>query len=218
MAMPRIALVLCGGGARGLAHIGLLEVLEKEGLRPSFLVGTSMGGVVAALSAAGQPADRILELARGFRFPRWFIPGGPVTWDRIFAPAARALMGLSFDQLALPVAVVAVDLEAGRQAMLHEGPLLPALRRALRDVKTGAARSERLTLQIDPVCETVVSPRRQPQAWCRKGWPTISAPRPAATRSFVAEGADPLRGRSARPGETVRTCSSAGADAFLLSV
>jgi NTE family protein len=128
MAAPRWALVLGGGGARGLAHIGVLEVLEEEGLRPSFLVGTSMGGVVAALSAAGQPADRILELARGFRFPRWFIPGGLVTWNRIFAPAARALVGLSFGQLALPVAVIAVDLEAGRQVVLHEGPLLPALR------------------------------------------------------------------------------------------
>jgi NTE family protein len=127
-AAPRIALVLGGGGARGLAHIGVLEVLEEEGLRPSFLVGSSMGGVVAALSAAGQPADRILELARGFRFPRWFIPGGLVTWDRIFAPAARSLVGLRFDQLALPVAVVAVDLEAGRQVVLHDGPLLPALR------------------------------------------------------------------------------------------
>lgn len=128
MTAPRIALVLGGGGARGLAHIGVLEVMEEEGLRPAFLVGTSMGGVVAALSAAGQPADRIHQLARGFSFPRWFIPGGLVTWDRIFAPAARALVGLSFDQLALPMAVVAVDLEAGRQVVLHEGPLLPALR------------------------------------------------------------------------------------------
>jgi NTE family protein len=141
MAVPRIALVLGGGGARGLAHIGVLEVMEEEGLRPAFLVGTSMGAVVAALSAAGQSADKIHELARGFRFPRWFIPGGLVTWDRIFAPAAGALVGLAFDQLALPMAVVAVDLEAGRQVVLHSEPPARCRGCSRRSMSEGAGSS-----------------------------------------------------------------------------
>lgn len=128
MSPPRIALVLGGGGARGLAHIGVLEILEQEGMSPCFLVGTSMGGVIAALAAAGRTSAEIHELARGFRFPRRFIPGGFVTWDRIFAPAARALAGLTFAGLAHPLALVAVDLEAGGQVVLHQGPLLPPLR------------------------------------------------------------------------------------------
>lgn len=124
----RIALVLGGGGARGLAHIGVLAVLEAEGLRPAFLVGTSMGGVVGALAAAGRPATEIQAVARGFRFPRWFLPGCVVSWDGIFAPAARALGSTSFEDLQCPLAVVAVDLETGKQVVLHGGPLLPSLR------------------------------------------------------------------------------------------
>jgi NTE family protein len=122
------ALVLGGGGARGLAHVGVLEVLERHGITPSFLVGTSMGGVLAALAAGDVPAAEIHRLAAEFRFPRWFIPGAFVTWDRIFRPVAQLLAGRCFEDLARPAAVVAVDLEAGRPVVLHRGPLLPALR------------------------------------------------------------------------------------------
>lgn len=128
MVQPRIALVLGGGGARALAHVGVLEVLERTGLRPDGLVGTSMGGVVAALAAAGRSSSEILELSRSIRFPPWFIPGGLVTWDRIFGKLGRALAGLTFESLQRPLAVVSVDLEAGRQVVHHLGPLLPALR------------------------------------------------------------------------------------------
>jgi predicted acylesterase/phospholipase RssA len=50
---PRIALILGGGAARGFAHVGVLEVLEREGVRPAFVGGASMGGLIAALWAAG---------------------------------------------------------------------------------------------------------------------------------------------------------------------
>lgn len=123
---PRVALVLGGGAARGLAHIGVLEVLEREGVKLDFIVGTSMGGLVGALSAAGLNAADIAELARGFRFPRWFLPGAQLDWPSLFAPAVPALPG-AFDELKTPLAVTAVDLEAAIQVVLHEGPLLPAV-------------------------------------------------------------------------------------------
>ena len=50
---PSVGLVLSGGGARGLAHIGVLRVLEREGIPVDFLAGTSMGGVIAAGYASG---------------------------------------------------------------------------------------------------------------------------------------------------------------------
>ena len=52
----RVALALGGGAARGLAHIGVLEVLEREGIQPGCIVGSSMGGLIGALSASGLPA------------------------------------------------------------------------------------------------------------------------------------------------------------------
>lgn len=128
MARPRLALVLGGGAARGLAHIGALEVLEREAIEPEFFVGSSMGGVIAALAAAGLGATEIGTLARGFRFPYWFIPGGLVAWERIFRPAVPVLEEARFESLKRRLAVVATDLETGRRVVLDGGAVLSAVR------------------------------------------------------------------------------------------
>jgi NTE family protein len=124
----RLALALGGGAARGLAHIGVLEVFEREGIRPDCVVGSSMGGLIGALSAAGLRARDIADLARGFRFSRWFLPGGTVAWDTVFAPAVPILATRSFEELDRPLVVTAVDLEEGTQVILRAGPVLPAVR------------------------------------------------------------------------------------------
>ena len=56
---PRIGLVLSGGGARGLAHVGVLKVLERAGVRPDLIVGTSMGSIIGGLYASGMSAGTI---------------------------------------------------------------------------------------------------------------------------------------------------------------
>jgi NTE family protein len=63
---PRTALVLSGGGAKGLAHIGVLRMLDSLGIRPDLIVGTSMGAVIGAMYASGYPARTIDSLARAF--------------------------------------------------------------------------------------------------------------------------------------------------------
>ena len=60
---PRIALVLSGGGARGLAEIGVLKALEEEGIPIDGIAGTSMGAVLGGLYASGVHADSLLSLA-----------------------------------------------------------------------------------------------------------------------------------------------------------
>ena len=72
---PRVALVLGRGAVRALAHIGVLEVLEREGMKHDFIAGSSMGGLIGALHATGLLAGDVAEVARGFRFPRWSLPG-----------------------------------------------------------------------------------------------------------------------------------------------
>ena len=60
---PRTALVLSGGGAKGLAHIGVLRTLDSLGIRPDLVVGTSMGAIVGAMYASGYSGREIDSLA-----------------------------------------------------------------------------------------------------------------------------------------------------------
>ncbi len=81
---PRIGLVLSGGGARGLAHIGLLEVLEREGLHVDCVAGTSMGAAIGALWASGDSAAGIAEIVRS------------LDWQQVFSgKRVRALVPLA---------------------------------------------------------------------------------------------------------------------------
>lgn len=113
-----IAVALGGGGARGLAHLGVLEVLEDEGIRPAFLAGTSMGGLIAALHASGTDADDVTAVARRFRLPGRFLPGRLLDWHRIFGSAVPLLREKTFGDLATPLVVSAVDLMTGEEVAL----------------------------------------------------------------------------------------------------
>jgi NTE family protein len=127
---PKIGLVLGGGGSRGLAHIGVLEVLVREGIPFDFIVGTSMGGVVGTLFALGNsPA----EIAAG----TVAIQGSFLINRNILSAKARqrtlrdqlasALADKTFADLNLPVTLMAVDLDHGQEVALCEGELLPAI-------------------------------------------------------------------------------------------
>lgn len=70
---PRIGLVLSGGGARGLAHVGVLKVLEREGIPVHAIAGTSMGAIIGGLYASGMSAQQLEEVLL------------KIQWDRVFA-------------------------------------------------------------------------------------------------------------------------------------
>lgn len=123
----RFALALGGGAARGLAHIGVLDVLEREGLRPESIVGTSMGSIIGALYASGAAPPRMMQLARTFHFPRTFVPGGLLRWTQIFGACVPELRG-TFEQLPRRLLVTAVNIESGHQVIVSRGSLLPAVR------------------------------------------------------------------------------------------
>ena len=59
---PKVALVLSGGGAKGLAHIGVIKVLEEHGIRPDIITGTSMGSIVGAMYAAGYSVEEMTAI------------------------------------------------------------------------------------------------------------------------------------------------------------
>lgn len=121
-----LALVLGGGAACGLAHIGVLEVLEREGITVDSIAGTSMGGLIGAMTASGLRSNEITDIARGFRFPRWFLPGGLLDWNSLFGTAICELPA-TFEALKKRLLITAVDLEQGNQVVLYSGELLPAV-------------------------------------------------------------------------------------------
>ncbi len=74
---PKIALVLSGGGALGFAHVGVIKVLEEQGIRPDFVVGSSMGAVVGGLYASGYSASQLERLVTDIDWESIFNDGTP---------------------------------------------------------------------------------------------------------------------------------------------
>ncbi|MGC8857199.1 MAG: patatin-like phospholipase family protein [Anaerolineae bacterium] len=127
-----ITLALGGGGAKGNSHIGVLRCLLREGFRIRAVAGTSFGGIVAAAFAAGFSPDEIED-----RFSRVDQTNlyGRVAGDR---PSLLGLAGvykwlddmfgaMTFADLKIPCAMVAVDLDTGREVILREGRVRDAI-------------------------------------------------------------------------------------------
>jgi NTE family protein len=128
----QIGLALSGGGARALAHIGVLKVLEEVQVPVHMLAGTSMGGIVAAVYAAGRSAAEIEQLARSLRLLDIVQRGrsglGLMGQGKIASRLREALGGdPTFDQLKLPLALTAVDLETGEEVVIREGSVVEGL-------------------------------------------------------------------------------------------
>ncbi len=126
----KIGLVLGGGGARGFAHIGVLKSLEKRGLEPVAIAGCSMGGLVGALIASGNDHKRILDIISEIKPWNLLDMGkmGSLIGGRGMAHQMEKYLPETFEELGIPLAVTAVDLQEGKLAVFTEGPLHPALR------------------------------------------------------------------------------------------
>lgn len=133
----RVALVLGAGGARGLGHIGAIEVLQERGYSVVGIVGSSMGALVGGIHAAGRLPDykqwacalersdvlRLLDFTFG-------IPG-LIRGERVIA-ALRDLIGEhAIEHLPIPYTAVATDLHSQREVWLHRGPLFDAIRASI---------------------------------------------------------------------------------------
>ncbi len=128
----RWALALSGGAARGIAHAGVLKVLEEEGLRPDLIVGTSAGALAGAFLAAGVSAARTAMWAEALRWSNLARPAinrlGLLTNDRLGELLERALPARTFDELGIPFACMATDLNTSEPVILSEGDLNSAIR------------------------------------------------------------------------------------------
>ena len=135
-----VVLALGGGGAKGLAHIGVLQVLEEEGIPVRAVVGTSVGAEVGAFLAIGMPMSELVSLATSFDWKRTlqlFLPdlstgGGFASGKNIMQFLSSGLgQGRVIEELSIGFAAVATDLETGKQVVLDRGSLIDAVRASI---------------------------------------------------------------------------------------
>lgn len=129
MAKTAIALILSGGGMKGLAHVGVLKALAERGIEPDLVVGSSIGALIAAVWASGTPIDEMVELARQVKRRHVFaVAHADMAFRRMRAPAVyrrepldtliEAMIGRpTFRQLKRRILVNTVDLQSGVQVL-----------------------------------------------------------------------------------------------------
>lgn len=165
-----IGLALGGGAARGIAHVGVLQVLEEHGIYPDCIAGTSIGALVGGLYTAGVSATRLQQITNqvtwrtvsSLRLPA--ISLSAITLSNLSLAALGFPLGLldldkmidwidqllgsavRFDQLNLPFAAVATDLVSGATYVLNSGAIAPAIRAScsVPGIFTPARRNGRL--------------------------------------------------------------------------
>jgi NTE family protein len=135
VAKKKIGLALGGGAARGLAHIGVLEILEKEGIPIDYIAGTSSGAVIGALYAAGVNPVAMKEYVLSFDHPKRrrlvdiSLPKSGFIQGEKIVEEMKILMGgdKTFAELNKPFACVACDIMRGEEVVLKHGSVCNAV-------------------------------------------------------------------------------------------
>jgi NTE family protein len=134
----KVGLALGGGYARGLAHIGILEVLEREGIPVDIISGTSIGALVGALYARERDAALIRKQAMqldwvsmtalvDFTLPK----SGFISGKRVTNMLRRLIGDIQFSDLDIPLSCVATDIMTGDEIILDKGPVIEAVRASI---------------------------------------------------------------------------------------
>lgn len=124
----KIGLVLSGGGARGIAHLGVVKALQEMGIQFDQIAGTSAGAITGALIAQGYSPDESLKIIESSSFVRHLRPAwnrmGLLRIDTAIDLYRKYLPHDSFEGLQIPLHVLAVDLNDGEQVVFEQGELI----------------------------------------------------------------------------------------------
>ena len=124
----KIGLVLSGGGARGITHLGVIKALQEMGISFDQIAGTSAGAITGALIAHGYSPDESLKIIESSSFVRHLRPAwnrmGLLRIDTAIELYKKYIPHDSFEGLQIPLHVVAVDLGAGEQVVFEQGELI----------------------------------------------------------------------------------------------
>jgi NTE family protein len=138
MNRKKIGIALGGGSARGFAHIGVLEILDKENIPVDMIAGTSAGAIVGALYAQGMSAARIKEIVlemdwlRRMQLVDISLPKTGFLAGKKITELLKSLIGdVEFSDLKMPFACTATDIMTGEEIIINKGPVLEAVRASI---------------------------------------------------------------------------------------
>jgi NTE family protein len=135
MTKPKIGLALGSGSARGLAHIGVLKVLKKEGIQVDFIAGSSIGSLIGVLYANGIDPEMMEGLALHLKRKHWLdftVPGyGFITGEKVKELIMLLTHRKNLEDLQIPMAVIATDLLTGERVVFNEGNAADAVRASI---------------------------------------------------------------------------------------
>ena len=134
----KVGLALGGGGGRGMAHIGVIEVLEREKIPIDIIAGTSVGAAIGALLAQGKNADEMKVLARSWDWKHraraidLTLPKSGFIAGKKVKEFLKSIIGdVQFSELKLPFACVATDVMTGEEVVINQGSVLEAVRASI---------------------------------------------------------------------------------------
>lgn len=136
---PKIGLALGGGGARGLAHIGVLKVLRKHGIEPDFVAGVSMGAFVGACYTLGSDLEKMEKEAVSFNktkaLKKMLDLNNPkrslLKGDKVYKYIKDWVGDTTFADTKVPFRIIATDLASGEEVVLKQGPLAESIRASI---------------------------------------------------------------------------------------
>ncbi len=143
IAQRLIGLALSSGNARGFAHIGVLKVLEEEGIPIDMIAATSVGAVFGSIYAAGRPIPELIEFAvnvrrqynffSGFRYWDFRLPprSGLIKGNMVLNYFRKWLSDKTFDDLMIPLYIIATDLISGEEVVFDHGSVAEAVRASM---------------------------------------------------------------------------------------
>lgn len=133
--MKKLGLVLSGGTAKGFAHLGVLEVFEKNKIKIDYIAGTSIGAVIGALYSSGLSVNELKEIAKKTKWSNlvdFTLPDrGILSGKKIEDFLRNLLKNKKFEDLKIPLAVVATDVYKGEKVIFNKGDVVNALRASI---------------------------------------------------------------------------------------
>jgi predicted acylesterase/phospholipase RssA len=132
---PRVGIALGGGTVRGLAFIGILRVLEEEGIQIDYITGVSAGAVIAAAYASGRSVDEIEKIAHSTKWKELLDFTKPkkgfIRGKKIEKYLRSIFLDNNFEHLKIPLRIVATEVDTGKKAVFYRGDVTSAVRASI---------------------------------------------------------------------------------------